>query len=385
MIVTTKISMDLTNAALQQTVDVMQDDKYSRDLRIALYSGNDPVILPQITGVLIRYCKPDGKKGVYDTLPDGSCAWHISGNEVTVRLAPQTCTVPGKVQLSISLLQGEAQLSCFQLCLQVQPLPQANMPSEDYENTLLCLPQCSGAEAGRYLQVSQVDNAGRVMALQSVELPDIGEAGAVTYGPQQLTQLQKLQARANIAAAPTGFGLGGTYEAEALANADDALVTGWYTVDDNTENLPVSGASGVLYAASTDAEKMVYQRFYPGAADATVERRSFDGVWGQWEWVNPPMVIGTEYRTPQRWNGKALYTKLINCGLMPANGSVSIALGISASSIQQANLVGHRSNTRAAVFYPNLTCSFSGTSAYVAYNAANTDVTAYLTVYYTKD
>jgi len=38
------------------------------------------------------------------------------------------------------------------------------------------------------------------------------------------------------------------------------------------------------------------------------------------EWWNPPMKLGAEYRTTQRWNGNPLYTKLIDCGNMPAVG-----------------------------------------------------------------
>jgi len=38
------------------------------------------------------------------------------------------------------------------------------------------------------------------------------------------------------------------------------------------------------------------------------------------EWINPPMVLGTEYRTHERWSGKIVYTKLMDCGSM-TNGT----------------------------------------------------------------
>ena len=34
---------------------------------------------------------------------------------------------------------------------------------------------------------------------------------------------------------------------------------------------------------------------------------------GAKEWLNPPMALGVEYRTSDRWNGKAVYTMLIEC------------------------------------------------------------------------
>lgn len=36
-----------------------------------------------------------------------------------------------------------------------------------------------------------------------------------------------------------------------------------------------------------------------------------NGVWLPTEWVNPPMVSGTEYRTTERWNNKPVYAKLL--------------------------------------------------------------------------
>ena len=41
------------------------------------------------------------------------------------------------------------------------------------------------------------------------------------------------------------------------------------------------------------------------------------------EWINPPMVAGTEYRTHERWSGKVLYTKLMSCGAMTNGGTVN--------------------------------------------------------------
>ena len=39
---------------------------------------------------------------------------------------------------------------------------------------------------------------------------------------------------------------------------------------------------------------------------------------GQNEWADPPMVLGIEYRTTERWNGEVVYTKLVDCGALPA-------------------------------------------------------------------
>ena len=54
-----------------------------------------------------------------------------------------------------------------------------------------------------------------------------------------------------------------------------------------------------------------------------VQRARFGGAWGAWEWVNPPMARGTEYRTTERWNGSVVYTKLVDCGLSASSKTVS--------------------------------------------------------------
>jgi hypothetical protein len=38
-----------------------------------------------------------------------------------------------------------------------------------------------------------------------------------------------------------------------------------------------------------------------------------------WEWVNPPMDLGTEYRTTERYFSKPVYVKTINMGNLPGN------------------------------------------------------------------
>lgn len=46
------------------------------------------------------------------------------------------------------------------------------------------------------------------------------------------------------------------------------------------------------------------------------------------EWSNPPLELGVEYRTTERWKGRAVYTKLIDSGALPNNTSKSVATNI---------------------------------------------------------
>ncbi len=47
----------------------------------------------------------------------------------------------------------------------------------------------------------------------------------------------------------------------------------------------------------------------------TVQRIKSGGTWQPWEWVNPPMAAGVEYRTTERYQGKPVYCKSIDGGI----------------------------------------------------------------------
>ena len=54
----------------------------------------------------------------------------------------------------------------------------------------------------------------------------------------------------------------------------------------------------------------------------------FNGVWTPWEWKNPPMALGVEYRTTERYNGKPVYAKLISIGALPNNTEMIVNIGV---------------------------------------------------------
>ena len=75
MIITHKLQpMDLTHKKNTSRVDVVQDDKYSRDIEFTLTENGIAWQIPDGATAVVRYKKPDGTGGNYDTLPDGSTA-----------------------------------------------------------------------------------------------------------------------------------------------------------------------------------------------------------------------------------------------------------------------------------------------------------------------
>lgn len=206
--------MDLTRYTGEPIIPVMQNDRYSRNVEISLFSGNEPWVIPEGISVLIRYQKADGKGGEYDTMPDGSAAWSAAENVLTAALAPQVLTVPGAVTLTITLLQESAQISIFSIILNVKAVANVQSePSEDYYYAAGFLPAPASAEEGQYLRVAAVNASGYVTAVEAVDQSEVtthnesGEAHPdirrkldekLDVQEQTLTDEQMTQVRQNI-------------------------------------------------------------------------------------------------------------------------------------------------------------------------------------------
>lgn len=159
---------------------------------------------------------------------------------------------------------------------------------------------------------------------------------AVRYdAAQTLTDAQKTQARANINAAPGGFGLGGIVaNIPAGANLNDYILTGFFgSVDTSTittwvnvpPNWPANEAILEVYTLGSYA----IQHLSSVTTKVSAQRSQRNNAWDEWEWVNPPMQLGVEYRTTERYLWKPVYRKLIWGGALPNTGysNVDIASG----------------------------------------------------------
>ena len=111
------------------------------------------------------------------------------------------------------------------------------------------------------------------------------------------------------------------------------------------------------------------------------------GVWQPWEYPDPPMYLGTEYRTTARWQGKPVYTKLVDFGVLPNAGTRSVAHGCSAARILRAE--GQASNGQAfpicgGGFY-NISLRVGLTSIDIDTDYNYSDCTATVQLWYTKE
>lgn len=117
--------------------------------------------------------------------------------------------------------------------------------------------------------------------------------------------------------APAGYGLGGN-ATTLYGSASDITASGWYYYTQALGfSTDVPSYEGIILASvgpySTRLDAFPLSNSAQAGCHATLTK-NWDTWDKEWEWENPPMVAGVEYRTTERWNGKAVYTKLINCG-----------------------------------------------------------------------
>ncbi len=170
MIITHKVNLDLLRPSWIAPIDAVQDDQYSRNLELTLTSGGEAWPIPGGTTALIHFSKADGTGGSYDTMPDGSAAWSIQDNLLTICLAPQVLTAPGMASLTVTLLRGQQQLSTFQLLLNIHPVVGKNLaPSGSYFHVYGCLPAPAACAVGQFFRAKTVDARGHVTAVEAVD------------------------------------------------------------------------------------------------------------------------------------------------------------------------------------------------------------------------
>lgn len=137
MIIIHKLEMDMQQSREPELLRVVQGDANTRVLELRLYSGGEAWTIPEDVQVWMRYCKSDGTRGVYDTLPGGEPAWELAENVLRITLAPQMLTVPGLVLAQVELIRGVSTLATVAFRIGVERKVAAEaVQSEDYVNML---------------------------------------------------------------------------------------------------------------------------------------------------------------------------------------------------------------------------------------------------------
>lgn len=133
---------------------------------------------------------------------------------------------------------------------------------------------------------------------------------------------------AQIGAAEAGFGLGenkahgtnwNTSSRGAFLRGADNSPDGtmWYGLNCINGEKDACSAQIAFKQLSSDEEKSLGVL----TIEARRTKNAAGTAWSQWEYVNPPMLEGVEYRTTERYNGKPVYAKLVNLVKEPGNNN----------------------------------------------------------------
>ena len=208
--------------------------------------------------------------------------------------------------------------------------------------------------------------------------------------PQSLTDAQKTQARGNIDAAPGGFGLGGVLadapeNSEGFADANLITATGFYRA---VRNVLYGGWHYIIHLNYDSATALQLAAYMSGEVYGAREKRL--NVWGDWEHTNPPMELGIEYRTTERYLGKPVYVKLFDCGTIPAQGThKDLVFSPDADSIVSVTAYSSRRGTTLPYYDANgVRYAITGTGGNSVmiwnYSESLTDTNVHALIKYTK-
>ncbi len=128
-----KLTVNMGYRRETPVVEAVQGDS-GRALELTLLAGNEPWEVPFGAAVAVHYQCADGSGGVYDTLPDGTTAFSVEENRVTVLLAEPVCAVAGKTRVQVSIISEGVQLTTFDVDLQVALGVNPPKPPKDYVN-----------------------------------------------------------------------------------------------------------------------------------------------------------------------------------------------------------------------------------------------------------
>lgn len=250
---TAALRVDLLDPGAPQIIHAVQDDSNSRKIAFSIYAGGAQWAVPDGTLVTVRYKKPDGTAGFYDTLPDGiTPAATIDGSVVTVALVPQAFTVLGNVPVQIKLYDSAGtSIATFAVVMHVSAnvVSDAEIVSSDYYSVLT--KQIADALAAAEEIPGKV-SAAQTAAEQAAS-SESAAAGSATEAASSASTASTAAVQAQTAA--TNAGRSETNAASSASDAEDAKTAAETAAGSaNSDATAAESAKTAAQAAATNAE-----------------------------------------------------------------------------------------------------------------------------------
>lgn len=170
------VALNLSESITPPTLRMAQDDANTRTIKASLWDGAQPFSIPSECVCMVRFGKPDGIGGLYDTTEGGQKVSY-SGNVVTAPVAAQMLAVAGAVKAQIDIYGGgekqqTEKLATFRFRVEVEPsaYADAKIISSDYYNVLssqIAAAVEAGAKADQAIQAAQQATNAASSASQS--------------------------------------------------------------------------------------------------------------------------------------------------------------------------------------------------------------------------
>ena len=291
------VALNLSESIALPTLRMAQDDANTRTIKASLWDGAQPFSIPSECVCMVRFGKPDGTGGLYDTTEGGQKVSY-SGNVVTAPVAAQMLAVAGAVKAQIDIYGGgekqqAEKLATFRFRVEVEPsaYADAKIISSDYYNVLssqIAAAVEAGAKADQAVQAAQqateaASSASQSQAAaassaqsasQSAQTASSATNSAISAktaaeSAQEAAQAAKESAASSASAAAQGAQSATQAAAAAMKDADDAEA--WAVGKRNGADVP-----------STDPAYHNNAKYYKDQAQAVVGDKvdSFNGRTG---------------------------------------------------------------------------------------------------------
>lgn len=354
-----EIGLDLVTQTEVPRIRVKQGDVYTRQVALHLTAGGENWTVPADASVVIRYrvCDPEGGgmvQGIYDTLPDGTAAWEISDNTVTITLVPQMTAAHGTVQADVAFIQGEKILATcnFEIYVNQSPATGAEAEAQSYYN-VVTLAQINEQFQDliykfEFLMQEKLNNTGGEMTgdlcmlgnrVTQLGIPQADDdAARKDYVDEGILWLQT-----ELAARLDDSGLGEA-KSVTVSGMDAVTSTGWYRISGDMTIDGESFSRAYMRVDAYDSDNCL-QTLYPvNQGMGILQRFCWEGTWQDWEWENPPMVVGNEYRTTKRWENRPVYVKKVSFGKLPNTGGAAVSTGCAGADFFSLEGTGYLSS-----------------------------------------
>lgn len=165
----------------------------------------------------------------------------------------------------------------------------------------------------------------------NASVDELNYMSGVTSGVQ--SQLDALSS----SKAPSGYGLG-NISVKVFSDKtglDTLTESGFYTIHLDKGDFLAEDYWFMFGLVTVDAynNENCIQKAKSVQLECILQRICIDGAWTEWEWLNPLMTIGVEYRTAERYDGKAVYVKLVSLGELPDVGSKDVVALTSGTNV----------------------------------------------------